>query len=312
MNVPHVSVLLEETLSALMPDGRTPARVVDGTLGAGGHTAELLARGAGEVLGLDLDAQALDIARQRLASYGGRAHLQQASYADMRQHAHALGWQDGVDAILLDLGVSSMQLDTPERGFAFKHDAPLDMRFTDDGRISAQDIVNHWDERDLVDIFYRYGEEQHSRLIAKRIVQARPLTTTTELATLISEAVPKVRRDKGAPKGAHPATRVFQALRIAVNDELRVIETALPQAIALLRPQGRLAVISFHSLEDRIIKDGFKDASTAFTPPPGMASLPTRIASVRLVTKKPIEPSDAEATANPRARSAKLRVVEKL
>jgi 16S rRNA (cytosine1402-N4)-methyltransferase len=312
MNVPHVSVLLEETLSALMPDGRKPARVIDGTLGAGGHTVELLARGAGEVLGLDLDAQALAIARQRLASYDGRAHLQQASYADMRQHAHALGWHDGVDAILLDLGVSSMQVDTPERGFAFKHDAPLDMRFTDDGRISAQDIVNHWDERDLVDIFYRYGEEQHSRLIARRIVQARPITRTTELATLISEAVPKVRRDKGAPKGAHPATRVFQALRIAVNDELRVIESTLPQAIALLRPQGRLAVISFHSLEDRIVKDCFKDASTAFTPPPGMASLPTRIASVRLITKKPIEPSDAETSANPRARSAKLRVVEKL
>ncbi len=309
---PHLSVLLNDVLHALLPEGIVPERAIDGTLGAGGHTQALLEHGVKSVLGLDLDTQALTIAKERLAPFANRVHIVHDSYNNMKQHAQALGWQEGVDAILLDLGVSSMQLDTPERGFAFKYDAPLDMRFTDDGRITAYDIVNDWDERDLVDIFFKYGEEQHSRLIAKRILQNRPIATTTTLAQLITDAVPKQRRDKNAPKGAHPATRTFQALRIAVNDELHGVETALPTAISLLRKGGRLAVISFHSLEDRIVKDIFKEASTEIVPPPGMASIIAKKAIVKLITKKPIEASPEEASTNPRARSAKLRVVEKL
>jgi 16S rRNA (cytosine1402-N4)-methyltransferase len=305
----HVPVLLNEVLAMLLPEGKVVERVIDGTLGAGGHTRALLERGAGHVLGLDLDGQAIALAKENTATFGGRVTIVQDSYVNMADHAKALSWQS-VDAILLDLGVSSMQLDTPERGFAFRFDAPLDMRFTDDGRLTAADIVNSWDERDLAHIFFRYGEEDNGRLLAKAIVAKRPLHTTQELATLIDHATP---RRKGKPqKSIHPATKVFQALRIAVNDELQVIERTLPIAINLLKKGGRLGVISFHSLEDRIVKDVFKEAATEIVSPPGMASIRPKKAVVQLVTNKPIEASDEEAKSNPRARSAKLRVVEKL
>lgn len=311
----HISVLLQETLSALIPEGRAPQRLIDGTLGAGGHTGAFLARGVAHVLGLDLDAQAIALARAHLAPFLNvtppRVTIVQASYTTLIQHAHALGWHDGVDAILLDLGVSSMQLDTPERGFAFRFDAPLDMRFAEDGRPMARDLVNAWQEADLTEIFYRYGEEPHARLIARAIIKDRPLETTQQLAQLIERIVPKPKK-RTEGKSIHPATRVFQALRIAVNDELRVIEQTLPLAMSLLRPQGRLAVISFHSLEDRIVKDSFKEASTAIISPPGMASITPKPATVRLITKKPIEATPEEQASNPRARSAKLRIVEKL
>jgi 16S rRNA (cytosine1402-N4)-methyltransferase len=309
----HLSVLLDETINYLLPPGKTVARVIDGTCGAGGHAAALLAGGAGALLGLDLDAQALALAQTTLAPYGERAHLVQDSYLTMAQHAAALNWS-GIDAIVLDLGLSSMQLDTPERGFAFRHEGALDMRFNpaDDTRPTAADIVNTWDADDLARIFFDYGEERFAKPLARAIVQQRPFHTTRQLADLIADAAPKKRPQKGKPTSSiHPATRIFQALRIAVNDELGSVAAVLPIAIKLLNSGGRLAVITFHSLEDRIVKQAFKDASDEFIPPPGMASLGRRDATVDLVTRKPVEPTPDEIARNPRSRSAKLRVVEK-
>lgn len=307
MTQSHIPVLKDEILAALLPAGASVNRVIDGTLGAGGHARALLEAGAGELLGLDLDPAALQLAREALAPFADRAHIVHGSYADMIAHARTLGW-DAVDAILLDLGVSSMQLDTPERGFAFRHDGDLDMRFDPSGsRPTAAEIVNHWDAAELADLFYKWGEERYSRRIAKAIVSGRPYQSTVELAEVIRNAVP------GGGRGdhIHPATRVFQALRIAVNDELNIIENALPAAIDLLQPGGRLAVISFHSLEDRIVKRCFKSAGEAVVSPPGMM-LEEKEASVRLITRKPITATEAEIGMNPRSRSAKLRVVERL
>jgi 16S rRNA (cytosine1402-N4)-methyltransferase len=303
-DTPHISVLLEPILRFLLP----AARIIDGTLGAGGHSAALLAGGAGALLGLDRDPQALALAGARLAAFGERAHLVHGSYADMVTHAHALGWES-VHAILLDLGVSSMQFDTPERGFSFRFDAPLDMRFDTTSDVpTAADIVNLAAEEDLADLIYRYGEEHDSRRYARAIVRHRPLHSTGALANVIAQAAYK-RRDAHI----HPATRVFQALRIAVNDELGVLERTLPQAIDLLAGGGRLAVISFHSLEDRIVKDAFRLASTdCICPPRAPVCVCGHRASVRLLTKKPLAADESEVAANPRSRSAKLRIVEKL
>jgi 16S rRNA (cytosine1402-N4)-methyltransferase len=300
----HISVLLDSILEYLLP----AARIIDGTLGAGGHSAALLAGGAGEVLGLDLDPMALDIARTNLAAFGERAHLVHASYADMTVEARRLGW-DAVDGILLDLGVSSMQLNVAERGFAFMREGPLDMRFDPTGsRTTAADIVNLWDEAELADLLYKYGEEPQGRRVARAVVAGRPYVTTTELAGAIERAIPRRRGDK-----IHPATRAFQALRIAVNDELGVIERVLPESIDRLRPGGRLAVISFHSLEDRIVKSAFKLASTdCICPPKTPICICGHKASVKLLTRKPIMAQEEETARNPRSRSAKLRVVEKL
>lgn len=292
-------------MQALLP----AERVIDGTVGAGGHSHAFLKRGAGALLGLDLDPQALALAREALVPFGERAQVAHASYADMAREAARIGWADGVDAILLDLGVSSMQLDTAERGFAFRSDGPLDMRFDPGGsRQTAAELVNLLDEDELATIFYRYGEEPQGRRLARIVVKARPYATTRELATAIEQAIPRKPKDK-----IHPATRVFQALRIAVNDELGTVERALPEAINLLRPGGRLGVISFHSLEDRIVKDTFKLAATdCICPPRVPVCVCGHVASVRLVTRKPIVATEDEIAANPRSRSAKLRIVEKL
>jgi 16S rRNA (cytosine1402-N4)-methyltransferase len=306
----HVPVLLNEVLMHLLPAGGRAERVVDGTLGAGGHTSAMLEHGAARVLGLDVDPQAVAIASQALARYGERVIIQQRSYTQLPAALSDTGW-DLVDAVLLDLGVSSMQLDTPERGFAFRHEAPLDMRFVADSRPTAADIVNQWEAHALTDILYRYGEEPQARLITKAIIRHRPIATTTHLAAVVEQALPFRPARKPGAKAVHPATRTFQALRIAVNDELKAIADVIPLAIASLRSGGRLGIISFHSLEDRIVKDAFREASTEVVPPPGMASLPARSATVRLITRKPVEASADEALANPRARSAKLRVVEK-
>lgn len=307
--LPHIPVLLDAVLSALMPEGRAPQRVIDGTLGAGGHSAALLDRGAGAVLGLDVDAQAIAAASARLAPYGDRVRIVHASYVEMTRIAREHGWADGVDAILLDLGASSMQFDTAGRGFSFRADAPLDMRFDpDSGAPTAADLVNTLDEAALADLIFEYGEERDSRRIARAVVKARPITTTGALAEVIARASPRRPQDR-----IHPATRTFQALRIAVNDELATIERTLPAAIDLLRPAGRLAVISFHSLEDRLVKDAFRLAATdCICPPKVPVCVCGHRASVRLITRKPIEADPAEAEANPRARSAKLRVVERL
>lgn len=302
--VSHIPVLLPPILDYLLP----AARIIDGTLGAGGHTAALLAGGAGEVLGLDLDPMALAIARQNLAPYGERAHIVHASYATMTEQAQHFNWKH-VDSILLDLGVSSMQLDVPERGFAFMRDGPLDMRFDPaGGRPGAADIVNVWDEAELADLFYKYGEDPNGRRLARAVVAGRPYHTTRALASAIERAIPRRKGDK-----IHPATRAFQALRIAVNDELGVIERVLPEAIDLLRPGGRLAVISFHSLEDRLVKQTFKLASTdCICPPKTPMCVCGHKASVQLLTRKPMVADENEMAQNPRSRSAKLRVVEKL
>jgi 16S rRNA (cytosine1402-N4)-methyltransferase len=309
---PHIPVLLSAVLESLLPEGRMMERIIDGTLGAGGHTRALLEAGAREVLGMDRDPVALAIAAENLAGFEGRAHIVHGSYATMGEQCRALGWA-GVDAILLDLGVSSMQLDTPDRGFAFAKDGPLDMRFDPAGeRPSAAELVNNLDAAELADLFYKYGEERHGRLLATAIVRARPFERTGELARVIEAAMPRPRgKQKRETKSIHPATRIFQALRIAANDELGELERALPVAIDLLEPGGRLAVISFHSLEDRIVKQTFRKAAEEIVSPPGM-QLEEKAAVVRALTRKPVVADAAEIADNPRSRSAKLRVVGKL
>ena len=303
---PHEPVLYKEIIHALQP--RRGGRYVDGTLGAGGHARGILEASVpdGQLLGLDVDPQALALARKTLAPYEQRIHLVQASYTSLSDRLARLGW-DEVDGIVLDLGASSMQFDTAERGFSFLHDAPLDMRFGPSMRKTAADLVNELTERELADLIYRYGEERDSRKIARAIVKARPLHTTRELVTVIETVSPR-RGDR-----IHPATRTFQALRIAVNEELASIEAVLPQAVTSLRSGGRLAVISFHSLEDRIVKDFFREQSRDLINPPYEQIYPEeRKATLKEVNRKPITPSDEEVKSNPRARSAKLRIVEKL
>jgi 16S rRNA (cytosine1402-N4)-methyltransferase len=257
------------------------------------------------LLGLDVDSQALALARRNLAPYGERVTLVQASYLTLLDPMHDLGW-DAVDGILLDLGVSSMQLDAPERGFSFQHEAPLDMRFNRDRGPSAAQWVNTLSGADLADLLFKYGEEPRARRIAKLIVQARPIETTTQLAEIVKQAYHGHSR-------IHPATRTFQALRIAVNDELSVLEEALPCALQALRPGGRLAVISFHSLEDRIVKEYFRrESKDRINPPYERIHEVERKATLKEVNRKPITPDEKEIRENPRARSAKLRVAEKL
>ena len=303
---PHIPVLYKEIIHALQPI--QGGRYVDGTLGAGGHARGILEACApdGQLLGLDVDPQALVIARKTLAPYEHRAHLAQASYTTLAAQLQQLGWSE-VDGIVLDLGASSMQFDTATRGFSFMQDAPLDMRFGPHATQTAADIVNSYPERELADLIYEYGEERDSRKIARAIVSKRPLHTTRELVAAI-EAVSPRRGDK-----VHPATRTFQALRIAVNEELSSIKEVLPQAVAGLRSGGRLAVISFHSLEDRIVKDFFREQSKDLINPPYEQIYETeRKAIIKEVNRKPITASDEEIKENPRARSAKLRIAEKI
>lgn len=305
-NTPHLPVLYQEIIHALSP--HSPGRYVDATVGAGGHAWGILnaSHPQGLLLGLDLDPQALEIASQRLSAFESRVTLRQASYTTLTHQLADLGWES-VDGIVIDLGVSSMQIDTPERGFSFLADGPLDMRFSPQQPTSAADLVNTLPENDLADLIYRYGEEKLSRRIARAIVQARPLHTTAELAELVLRAA-------GGRRGRiHPATRTFQALRIAVNQELQAVEEFLPQAIQALAPGGRLAVISFHSLEDRIVKQYFRQESRdCICPPDQPVCTCGHKASVLDLTRHPIEATSEEASTNPRARSAKLRIVEKL
>jgi len=303
---PHQPVLYKEIIHALQP--RRGGRYVDGTLGAGGHARGILEACApdGQLLGLDVDPQALAIARKTLAPYEHRIHLVQASYTTLSEQLKNLQW-DSVDGIVLDLGASSMQFDTAGRGFSFMQDAPLDMRFGPHATQTAADIVNKYSERELADLIYEYGEERDSRKIARAIVDKRPLHTTRELVAVI-EAVSPRRGDR-----VHPATRTFQALRIAVNEELASIEEVLPQAMASLNVGGRLAVISFHSLEDRIVKEFFRTQSKDVVNPPYERIYETeRKAIIKEVNRKPITPSEEETKDNPRARSAKLRIAEKI
>jgi 16S rRNA (cytosine1402-N4)-methyltransferase len=280
---------------------------VDGTVGAGGHAAGLLlaSEPAGQLLGLDMDPSALELARQKLAPFGERAWLKRASYTSLPEQLASLGW-DAVDGIVLDLGASSMQFDNPERGFSFLADGPLDMRFDPASPLTAGQIVNTWPEWELAQVIYRYGEERASRRIARAIVRNRPIASTAELAAVIQAAV-------GRHGPHHPATQTFQALRIAVNDELESIEKVLPLGVQALASGGRLAVISFHSLEDRLVKEYFRQESRDCLCPPGqMVCTCGHKASIREITRRPITPDEAEIKRNPRSRSAKLRIAEKL
>jgi len=301
----HQPVLYQEIIHVLRP--YSPGRYVDGTVGAGGHARGILEACApdGRLLGLDLDPQALALARETLAPFGQRARLAQASYTSLPAALAEIGWE-AVEGIVLDLGLSSMQLDTPERGFSFQHDAPLDMRFSPTNPVSAASLVNGLDEDELANILYRYGEEPNGRRIARAIVQERPLRTTRQLAAVIESISPRRGR-------VHPATQVFQALRIAVNEELASVQDVLPKAVAALRSGGRLAIISFHSLEDRIIKDFIREQSRDLVNPPyEPIYTQERTAVLKEISRKPITPSEEELSENPRARSAKLRVAEKL
>ncbi len=306
MEAPHQPVLYKEIIHALQP--QPAGYYIDGTLGAGGHSAGLLEASSpsGELLAFDLDPQAIAIARERLSKYGSRAHIVQNSYLTMGSEAQQLGWAGKVDGILLDFGVSSMQLDTAERGFSFLQDGPLDMRFSPNASLSAADLVNSASETDLADIIFRYGEERLSRAIARAIVRNRPFHTTSQLADLILKTIGKRER-------IHPATRTFQALRIAVNEELDAVEKVLPIAVGLLKPGGRLAVISFHSLEDRIVKEYFhRERTDCLCPPRQPVCTCGHKASIKEINRKPIEADEAEVRTNSRARSAKLRIAEKL
>lgn len=304
--IPHQPVLYHEVLEALSPSsGRD---YLDGTLGAGGHAEGILMASAprGRLLGIDLDPVALTIARQRLMDFGDRVIIDQASYQNAPEILKRIGWHQ-VHGILLDLGVSSMQIDQPERGFSFMTEGPLDMRFNQNTGTSAADLVNAQSEKQLADILWKFGEERFSRRIARAIVAARPLHTTGELANVIQRAVP------GYEPHLHPATRTFQALRIAVNQELRVIADALPRLLDCLAPGGRIAVISFHSLEDRIVKDAFRrESRDCICPPEQPICTCHHTATIRLMNRKPITATEQEISENPRSRSVRLRVAEKL
>ena len=301
----HVPVMVKQVVDAfrLCPVGD----FVDGTLGMGGHAEALLkAYSEATLLGIDLDVDGLKLARERLFRFGERAVLSQGSYTEMASLARReeVG---PIVGILLDLGTSSLQLDSPDRGFSFRYDAPLDMRFERTSDNTAANIVNHYAEKDLADIIFRYGEEHRSRRIAAALVRKRPVQTTKELATIVSNALGKNRGR------IHPATRTFQALRIAVNRELDNVLEGVKEGVKLLKPGGRIAVIAYHSLEDRIVKNYFRDeASQGRSPSHATACECTHTSKLRLVTKKVIKPSLSEIQTNVRSRSARLRIAERI
>lgn len=311
MDFEHETVLLSQTVDALVPQ---PSNLyIDATLGGGGHTALLLERSApnGRVIGFDQDDTAIRNAKSKFADMGERFVAVHSNFQEMKTQTSLLGVGE-VDGILFDLGVSSPQFDIAQRGFSYRLEGPLDMRMDRRQELTAEMLVNEYSQEELARIFFRYGEEKFSRNIAKRIVEKREhsrITNTVELAELIKSAIPAPARRSGP----HPARRVFQAVRIAVNDELGVLERGIEDAFSLLKPGGRLAIISFHSLEDRIVKQLFRDFATGCICPPKLPICQCgKTPQGKLVTRKPIEPSDMEQTENPRARSAKLRVVEKL
>ena len=301
----HRPVLLAETLASLaVAAGGT---YVDGTLGEGGHTEGILEASGpdGTVLGIDRDPRSVAVARRRLARYGGRALLAHGNYADLGKIAAERGIA-AVDGILLDLGFSSRQVDAPGYGFSFQRDEPLDMRYDPQGETAA-DLVNSLSERDLADVIFRYGEERRSRAIARAIVRNRPVATTGQLAQVVAQAV------GGRRGGRHPATRTFQALRIAVNRELEQVAAGLAAAKDLLPPGGRLVVIGYHSLEDRLVKEWLdRETATCVCPPELPVCVCEQQPTFRAVRRRTVRPSEDERTANPRSRSARLRVAERI
>jgi 16S rRNA (cytosine1402-N4)-methyltransferase len=302
----HLPVLYNEIIHAMQP--HQGGLYVDGTVGAGGHAWGILqaSQPDGSLLGMDVDPQALALAREKLAEFGERAKLVRASYATLLIQLAALKWKQ-VDGILLDLGLSSMQLDAPSRGFSFRTEAPLDMRFNPDQETNAAQLVNTLDEGALADLLYRYGEEHRSRQVAHAIVNARPISSTTQLAKVVAQVT------SGGKSGIDPATRTFQALRIAVNGELEELECVLPQTLEALQPGGRLAIISFHSLEDRMVKQFMRrESRDCICPPNQPVCTCGHKASLREVTGKPLRPQEDEIRKNPRSRSARLRVAERV
>ncbi|WP_226665848.1 16S rRNA (cytosine(1402)-N(4))-methyltransferase RsmH [Metabacillus litoralis] len=307
----HTTVLLKETVDGL--NVKEDGTYVDCTLGGAGHSSYLLSKLSekGHLYAFDQDDVALANAKERLSNYDGKVTFVKSNFRYLAEELQNLG-VDKVDGIIFDLGVSSPQLDTPERGFSYHHDAPLDMRMDQDSEVSAFEVVNNWSYEALVKIFFRYGEEKFSKQIARKIEaqrEAHPIKTTGELVEIIKDAIPAPARRKGG----HPAKRIFQAIRIAVNDELKVFEEAIEQSIDLLKPTGRVSVITFHSLEDRICKSAFKEAATPPELPRNMPIIPKGYEpKAKLITRKPILPSEEELQENNRARSAKLRIIEKI
>jgi len=307
--VAHIPVLFQAVLDGLQV--RPGGRYVDATIGGAGHAAGILAASSpdGRLLGLDRDPAAVDVARARLASYLGRVVIEHRSFVHLAEVARSQQFVP-VDGVLFDLGLSSLQLADPSRGLSFTAEGPLDMRFDPaGGGPTAADLVNGLSAEELAALLYCYGEEKQARRIADAILAARPLHTTKELATVVERAVGW----GGRRERIHPATRTFQALRIAVNDELAAIEAALPQAVEILAPGGRLAVISFHSLEDRLVKEFMRrESRDCICPPDVPVCTCGHRAMLRLITRKPIRPTAEEVAANPRSRSARLRVAERV
>ncbi len=310
MASPHTSVLLSEFLSYY--EGCSLHSFIDGTIGAGGHALALL-QSHPEIqnfIGFDQDPIALSITKERLLPWKEKIRLIKANFSNMKQHLESreIGHING---ILLDLGVSSMQLDTPEKGFSFSKNGPLDMRMDPQNPLTANEIVNFWSEQDLGRIFREFGEEKQWRTAARVLVKARQeshLNTTQDLVNILTPAL-----RYHAKKGIHPLTLIFQALRIAVNRELEVLEKVLQEAFSILAPGGRMSVITFHSLEDRIVKNSFRFAASDKWSTSGIGGLfLDKQPEVKLLTRKPIGPSPLEIQKNPRSRSAKLRVIEKL
>lgn len=309
MEFKHKSVLLNETIDGLniKPDGI----YVDGTLGGGGHAYEVCRRlgEKGSIVGIDQDAAAIEAASARLKDFGEKVTIVRSNYCDMKSKLHELGI-DKVDGIVLDLGVSSYQLDTAERGFSYREDAHLDMRMDTRQKMTARDIVNDYTEADLYRVIRDYGEDKFAKNIAKHIVQARavkPVETTAELSEIIRASIPM----KFQKKSGHPAKRTFQAIRIELNRELDVLRDSLDDMIDLLNPGGRLCIITFHSLEDRIVKSAFRKNENPCTCPP---DFPVCVCGKKskgsIITKKPILPSEEELEYNSRSKSAKLRIFE--
>ena len=302
----HTPVMIPEIIQALKahPGGR----YIDGTLGEGGHSKSILnaIEPGGQVLGLDADAEAITVATERLMEHEDAFLAINANFRDIR--ATALRYEFvPVHGVLFDLGVSSLQLDRESRGFSFRRSDPLDMRFSFEQQLTAADIVNQYAESELADLIFHLGEDRAARRIAKAIVHNRPVNTSLELAELIEKVSPR----RG--KRMHPATRTFQAIRIAVNDELSALETALEQAVSLLGQGGRLAIISYHSLEDRIVKNFIrKQASDCICPPGTPICKCNHLATLKMVSRRPLTPTESEIETNRRARSAKLRVAERI
>ena len=298
----HKPVLLRESIEALQvkPD----RRYLDCTVGEGGHAAAVLEHG-GRVLGIDIDPRAIETARSNLQSYGDKAILINDSFINLEEICRGMGFFP-VSGILFDLGMSSAQLDDETRGFSFQQEAPLDMRFDPTQQLTADTIVNTYPEKEIARIIKEYGEERKGGAIARSIVANRPLSTTLQLAAVVARAV-------GMRGKIHPATRTFQALRVAVNQELERIKAALMQAISVLEAGGRLVIISFHSLEDRLVKEYFKrESRDCLCPAQTPACVCGHHATIKLITKKVVKPSTEEIAGNPRSRSARMRVAERV